>query len=192
MFTLADLPYPKDALKPVLSKETLEFHHDKHHQTYIDNLNKLIEDTEFKKLQLEEIIKKASGAIFNNAAQAWNHSFYWHSLTPEKLKGPKGALLRAIEKDFGSLTEFENKFLAAANGAFGSSWAWLVKRGQELKIEVTANADNPLRTGGVPLFTCDLWEHAYYIDYRNARAKYISEFMKILNWDFAESAYTKA
>lgn len=192
MFKLAPLPFSKDSLQPAISKETLEYHHDKHHQAYIDHLNKLIDGTEFEKLSLEEIIKKSTGSIFDNSAQAWNHDFYWKGITPEKLHGPKDKLLHAIEKNFGNIVEFEQKFQKAASDLFGSGWVWLVKYGADLRLETTGNAENPLKSGGVPLLTCDVWEHAYYIDYRNSRDKYVSQFWKIINWEFAETNYTKS
>src|SRR3569833_2733929 len=162
---LPELPYAMNALEPHISKETLEYHYGKHHKTYVDNLNKLIPGTEFEKMSLEEIIKKSSGGIFNNAAQVWNHTFYWNCLAP-KSSEPAGALADALKKGFGSLDEFKQKFTQTAIGTFGSGWAWLVKNKK-------------------PLLTCDVWEHAYYIDYRNARAKYVETFWKIVNWDFA-------
>ncbi|EKD41743.1 MAG: hypothetical protein ACD_73C00551G0004 [uncultured bacterium] len=189
MFILEQLPYSKDALQNVISRETLEYHHDKHHQGYVNNLNKLIVGTEFEKISLEEIVKKSAGSIFNNAAQVWNHNFYWNSLTPEKQTGPNEALTRAVEKDFGSFSEFEKQFEETSHAIFGSGWAWLVKDGSQLKIQASSNAMNPLKTGGTPLFVCDVWEHAYYIDYRHNRDKYISEFWKILNWHFVEENY---
>jgi Fe-Mn family superoxide dismutase len=185
---LPPLPYSKDALVPHLSAETFEYHYGKHHQTYVDNLNKLIPGTEFENLELADIVKKTTGGIFNNAAQHWNHSFYWQSLSAEKNQSPQGELAAAIEKSFGSRAEFEKQFTAAAMAQFGSGWAWLVAApDKSLKILTTSNAETPLHLGaGVPLFTCDVWEHAYYIDYRNARAKYLEAFWKVLNWRFAE------
>jgi Fe-Mn family superoxide dismutase len=191
-FTLPSLPYAKDALAPFLSAETLEFHYGKHHQAYVDNLNKLVAGSEFENQGLEEIVKKSSGGIFNNAAQNWNHTFYWQSLSPEKARSPQGALAEAITKSFGSYAEFEKQFAGAATGHFGSGWAWLTVNSSDkkLKIETTGNAENPLHTAtGIPLFTLDLWEHAYYIDYRNARPKYVEGFWKFLNWHFAEKNF---
>jgi superoxide dismutase, Fe-Mn family len=183
---LPELPYAKEALAPGISAETLEYHYGKHHKTYVDNLNKLIPGTEFENLALEDIIKKASGGIFNNAAQVWNHSFYWNSLSPKGGGEPGGDLAAAINKSFGSFATFKEKFTAAASTHFGSGWAWLVKNPDgSLTIESTVNAANPLKDGKKPLLTCDVWEHAYYIDYRNARAKYIEAFWKLVNWSFA-------
>jgi Fe-Mn family superoxide dismutase len=193
-FTLPLLPYGRDGLAPYLSAETLEFHYGKHHQAYVDNLNKLVAGTKFENKELVEIVKKASGGIFNNAAQNWNHSFYWKSMSEEKNQSPKGELGKAIDENFGSYAEFEKQFSAAAMGQFGSGWAWLTtnKTGNKLKIETTANAETPIHTGsGIPLFTMDVWEHAYYIDCRNARAKYVESFWKVLNWDFAEENFTQ-
>jgi Fe-Mn family superoxide dismutase len=160
----------------------------------VDNLNKLVSGTKFQNKELVEIVKKSSGAIFNNAAQDWNHSFYWKSLSEEKNQSPKGSLSGAIDQNFGSYAEFEKQFSAAAIAQFGSGWAWLTvnKAGKKLKIETTSNAENPIHTGsGIPLFTMDVWEHAYYIDYRNARAKYVENFFKVLNWNFAEGNFNQ-
>src|ERR1700677_4529341 len=193
-FTLPSLPYEKNGLAPHLSAETLDFHYGKHHQAYVDNLNKLITGTKFENKELVEIVKKASGGIFNNAAQHWNHSFYWKSMSEEKNQSPKGELGKAIDQNFGSYAEFEKQFSAAAIAQFGSGWAWLTvnKAGKKLKIETTANAETPIHTGsGIPLFTMDVWEHAYYIDYRNARAKYVENFWKVLNWNFAEGNFNQ-
>ena len=181
---LPELPYAMDALEPHISRETLEYHYGKHHKTYVDNLNKLIPGTEFEKLSLEDIIKKSSGGIFNNAAQIWNHSFYWNCLSP-KGGEPGGALADAIKSSFGSLDEFKQKFSQTAITTFGSGWGWLVKNAAgKLEIVSTSNAGCPLTEGNTPLLTCDVWEHAYYIDYRNARPKYVETFWKIVNWDF--------
>jgi Fe-Mn family superoxide dismutase len=183
---LPDLPFDKSTLAPNISAETLEYHYGKHHKTYVDNLNKLIPGTEFEKLSLEDIIKKATGGIFNNAAQIWNHTFYWNSLSPNGGGEPSGELAAAINKNFGSFTQFKDKFTTAATTLFGSGWAWLVKNPDgSLAIETASNAGNPLKDGKKPLLTCDVWEHAYYIDYRNARAKYVEAFWKIVNWKFA-------
>ena len=183
---LPDLPFDKSALAPSISAETLEYHYGKNHKTYVDNLNKLIPGTEFEKLSLEDIIKKATGGIFNNAAQIWNHTFYWNSLSPNGGGEPSGELAAAINKNFGSFAQFKDKFTAAATTLFGSGWAWLVKNPDgSLTIETVSNAGNPLKDGKKPLLTCDVWEHAYYIDYRNARAKYVEAFWKIVNWKFA-------
>ena len=182
---LPDLPFDKGALAPHISEETLEYHYGKHHKAYVDNLNKLIQGTEFQDLALEDIIKKASGGIFNNAAQVWNHTFYWNGLSPNGGGEPSGDVAAAIEKSFGSLAGFKEKFTNTAVTHFGSGWAWLVKNTDgSLAVEATANADNPLKKEQKALLTCDVWEHAYYIDYRNARAKYVEEFWSLVNWDF--------
>jgi Fe-Mn family superoxide dismutase len=185
---LPELPYARDALAPYLSKETLDYHYGKHHAAYVANLNKLIPGTEFEALSLEDIVKKAKpGPIFNNAAQAWNHGFYWNCLSPQGGE-PTGALAEAIQKAFGSTAKFKADFIDAAVKLFGSGWAWLV-RGPDggLAIESTSNAGNPMTTGKKPLLTCDVWEHAYYIDYRNVRAKYLEAYWKIVNWPFVAS-----
>ncbi|GAB6067700.1 superoxide dismutase [Fe] [Methylothermus subterraneus] len=182
---LPPLPYAMDALEPYISKETLEYHYGKHHKAYVDNLNNLIPGTEFENLTLEEIILKASGPIFNNAAQVWNHTFYWNSMAPNGGGEPEGKLADAIRRDFGSFEAFKEAFSKAAVALFGSGWAWLVKSGDKLEIVQTSNAGNPLTSGKKPLLTCDVWEHAYYIDYRNARPKYVENFWNLVNWDFA-------
>lgn len=183
--TLPDLPYTISALAPKISQETLEYHHGKHHKAYVDNINKLVPGTEFENASLEDMIKKATGGIFNNAAQVWNHTFYWNCLSPRGGGEPVGELAAAIEKAFGSFAQFKEKFTAAAVGQFGSGWAWLVKTADgSLAIEATGNAGNPLKDGKRPLLTCDVWEHAYYIDYRNARAKYVEAFWYLVNWEF--------
>ena len=181
---LPELPYAMDALAPHISKETLEYHYGRHHKAYVDNLNKLIPGTQFEKSSLEDIIRTSTGGIFNNAAQVWNHTFYWHCLSP-KGGEPSGALADALKKGFGSVDEFKQKFSQTAVTTFGSGWAWLVKNGSgALEIVSTSNAGCPLTDGKKPLLTCDVWEHAYYIDYRNARPKYVETFWKIVNWDF--------
>jgi Fe-Mn family superoxide dismutase len=182
---LPKLPYAMNALQPHISAETLEYHYGKHHQTYVTNLNNLIKGTEFEKLSLEDIIRKSSGGLFNNAAQVWNHTFYWNCLTPSSSGKPGGALAKAIDAAFGAFDEFKNKFSQTAIGTFGSGWAWLVKNADgSLAISSTSNAGTPLTEGKKALLTCDVWEHAYYIDYRNARAKYVEKFWEIVNWDF--------
>jgi superoxide dismutase, Fe-Mn family len=190
---LPPLPYPEGALAPHISEETLQFHYGKHHATYVTNLNKLVKGTEFEKLSLEEIVAQAKpGPIFNNAAQVWNHTFYWHSMSPEGGGEPSGELADAIAKSFGSFAEFKEKFAAAAAGQFGSGWAWLVKKPDgSVAIETTSNAATPAATGGHPLLTCDVWEHAYYIDYRNARPKYLEAFWNLVNWKFAAENYAR-
>jgi len=183
---LPALPYPLDGLQPHISKETLEFHYGKHHQTYVTNLNNLIKDTEFESASLEEIVKKSSGGVFNNAAQIWNHTFYWNSLSPKGGGAPSGALAAAIDKKWGSFDAFKEAFTKSAVGNFGSSWTWLVKKADgSLDIVNTSNAATPVTTADTPLITCDLWEHAYYIDYRNRRPDYLGAFWSLANWDFA-------
>ena len=185
-FELPALPYAKDALAPHISEETLEFHYGKHHQTYVTNLNNLVPGTEFDGLSLEEIISKSSGGVFNNAAQIWNHTFYWNSLSPNGGGEPEGGLANAIKRAFGSFEEFKAEFTKCAVTTFGSGWAWLVKNSDgSLALVSTSNAGCPLTEGQTPLLTCDVWEHAYYIDYRNARPKYLEAFWALVNWDFA-------
>ena len=182
---LPALPYNMDALEPTVSKETLEYHYNKHHQAYITNLNKLIVGTEFENMSLEDIILKSSGGIFNNAAQVFNHTFYWNCLSPNGGQEPQGKLAEIINQYFGSFAEFKEKFIQTAVGTFGSGWAWLVKdQNGKLEIVSTSNAGNPMTEGKTPLLTCDVWEHAYYIDYRNARPIYVEKFWNIVNWDF--------
>ncbi|MGI4812046.1 MAG: superoxide dismutase [Janthinobacterium lividum] len=188
--TLPPLPFAKNALAPSISEETLEFHYGKHHQTYVTTLNTLIKGTEFENLPLEEIIKKASGPLFNNAAQVWNHTFYWNSLTPKSSGKPSGALAAAIDKKWGSFDTFKEALTKTAIGTFGSGWAWLVKRPDgSLDLVSTSNAATPLTTDAKALLTVDVWEHAYYIDYRNARPKYLEAIWNIVNWDFAEKNF---
>jgi Fe-Mn family superoxide dismutase len=188
--TLPPLPYAIDALAPSISQETLEYHYGKHHQTYVTNLNNLIKGTEFEALTLEEIIKKSSGGIFNNSAQIWNHTFYWNSLTPAGKGAPDGALAEAINAKWGSFDKFKEEFTKSCVGNFGSSWTWLVKKADgTLDIVNTSNAATPLTTDAKALITCDLWEHAYYIDYRNVRPKYVETFFKLANWDFAAANF---
>jgi len=184
---LPPLPYEKNALEPNISAETLEFHHGKHHQAYVTNLNNLIKGTEFESAALEDIIKKSSGGVFNNAAQIWNHTFYWHSMrSPKKDNAPAGKLADAINKAFGSFDKFKEEFSKSAVGNFGSGWTWLVQRPDgSLGIVNTSNAATPITGSDKPLFTIDVWEHAYYIDYRNARPKYVESFWDLVNWDFA-------
>ncbi len=184
-FTLPSLPYAMDALSPHISKETLEYHYGKHHQAYVTNLNKLIPGTEFEEMTLEEIILKSKGGIFNNAAQIWNHTFYWHCLSPNGGGEPTGKVADAISKNFGSFAAFKEQFTQAAATTFGSGWAWLVQDATgALKIISTSNAGTPMTEGLTALLTCDVWEHAYYIDYRNARPEYINHFWSLVNWDF--------
>ena len=184
--TLPALPYAIDALAPIISKETLEFHYGKHHQTYVTNLNNLIPGTEFETASLEDIVKKSSGGVFNNAAQIWNHTFYWNSLAPASGSEPTGKLAEAINAKWGSVAAFKEAFNKSAAGNFGSGWTWLVKKPDgSLDIVNTSNAATPITTTDVPLLTCDVWEHAYYIDYRNARPKYLESFWTLANWAFA-------
>jgi superoxide dismutase, Fe-Mn family len=187
---LPALPYPKNGLEPSISAETLEYHHGKHHAAYVTNINNLIKGTEFENLGLEEIIKKASGGIFNNAAQVWNHSFYWNCLKPGGGGQPKGELSKAINSTFGSFDNFKNEFTQKAVTLFGSGWAWLVKnKDGSIAVVQTSNAGNPMTEGKKAILTCDVWEHAYYIDYRNARPKYVEAFWSIVNWGFAEKNF---
>ena len=184
-FTLPQLPYEMDALSPSISKETLEYHYGKHHAAYVNNLNKLVTDTEFAAMSLEDVIRKSSGGIFNNAAQVWNHTFYWHCLSPNGGGEATGKLADAINKAFGSFAAFKEQFTQAAVSTFGSGWAWLVQDKQNnLKIISTSNAGTPMTEGFTALMTCDVWEHAYYIDDRNARPDYLSAFWKLVNWEF--------
>jgi Fe-Mn family superoxide dismutase len=192
---LPELPYAKDALAPVISAETIEYHYGKHHQTYVNNLNNLIPGTKYEGLGLEETVKQSHGQlsekpVFNNSAQVWNHTFYWNTLAPKAGGNPSGAIATAIDQSFGSFADFKDKFSKAAAAQFGSGWAWLVKTGDGgLAIETTGNADTPFAAGKTCILTLDVWEHAYYIDYRNARPKYIEEFWKLVNWDFANKNF---
>ncbi len=198
-FTLPPLPYAQNALEPHISANTLSFHYGKHHQAYVTNLNKLLEekDSNLAKLSLEEIIKKTAGdsskaGIFNNAAQVWNHTFYWNSMKPNGGGEPKGALAEKITEDFGGYDKFKEAFKAAGAGQFGSGWAWLVSEKGTLKVTKTPNADLPMVHGQTALLTMDVWEHAYYLDYQNRRPDYITTFLdKLVNWDFAEANLLK-
>ena len=182
---LPELPYPKTALAPHISEETINFHYGKHHKSYVDKLNVQIENTEWKRANLEEIVKSSSSGVFNNAAQIWNHNFYWNSLSPEGSPTNRSTdLTQAIEKDFGSLENFKREFTAKALGQFGSGWAWLVNAQGTLKVISTSNAETPLTSQNKALLTCDVWEHAYYVDYRNARNSYLEAFWNLVNWDF--------
>ena len=183
-FELPPHPYDRAALEPHISAETLDFHHGKHHQAYVTNLNKQIEGTEFESMDLESIIRKSQGGIFNNAAQVWNHTFYWHCMKPGGGGEPTGKLGEAIAKAFGSFAAFKEQFTATAVGTFGSGWAWLVQRPDgSLALVSTPNAATPITGADTPLLTCDVWEHAYYIDYRNARPKYVESFWNVVDWD---------
>jgi Fe-Mn family superoxide dismutase len=190
--TLPELPYANNALEPHISAETIEFHYGKHHATYVDKLNGMIPGTEFENASLEDIIMKSSGGMFNNAAQVWNHTFYWNCLSPNGGGEPGGELASAIEQAFGSFADFQEKFTASAVNNFGSGWTWLVKNASgALEIVNTDDAGTPLTDGAQPLLTCDVWEHAYYIDYRNARPKYLEAFWKLVNWDFVAANLSK-
>jgi len=189
-FELPALPYAKDALQPHISAETLEYHHGKHHQAYVTNLNNLVPGTEFEHASLEDIIRKATGGIFNNGAQVYNHTFYWNCLSPKGGGAPGGELASAIDKAFGSFDAFKEAFTKTAVTTFGSGWAWLVKTADGgLELVSTSNAANPLRDGKTPLLTCDVWEHAYYVDYRNARPKYVEAFWNLVNWSFVTKVF---
>ncbi|BDD92958.1 superoxide dismutase [Fe] [Pandoraea sp. XJJ-1] len=183
---LPELPYAIDALAPTISKETMEYHYGKHHQAYVTNLNNLIKGTEFESASLEDIIKKSSGGVFNNAAQVWNHTFFWNTLSPKGGGAPSGDLAKAIDAKFGSFDAFKETFSKSAVGNFGSGWTWLVKKADgSVDIVNTSNAATPLTGADKPLITIDVWEHAYYIDYRNARPKFVEAFWNLVNWDFA-------
>lgn len=187
-FELPNLPYAMNALAPHISEETLQYHYGKHHRAYVNNLNNLAAGTEYEHMSLEDIIKKASGGIFNNAAQIWNHTFYWHSLAPNAGGEPTGEFAEKIHQTFGSFEEFKTIFTKSALTLFGSGWAWLVKNNAgELEIVQTSNAGNPMLDGKTPLFTCDVWEHAYYIDTRNDRGAYLKNFWELVNWKFADN-----
>lgn len=188
---LPALPYALEALEPHISRETLEYHYGKHHQAYVTNLNNLLPGSGFESATLEDIIKKASGPIFNNAAQVWNHTFYWHCLTPNGGGEPTGELATQIQKAFGSFATFQEQFTKTAIATFGSGWAWLVRSPEgTLEIISTSNAGTPLTDNKKALLTCDVWEHAYYIDYRNARAKYVESFWKCVNWAFVAKNFS--
>ncbi|WP_069353321.1 superoxide dismutase [Burkholderia cenocepacia] len=185
---LPPLPYARNELAPHISEETLDYHYGKHHKSYVDNLNKQIEGTEFAALRLVDIVKKATGGMFNNAAQAWNHTFYWHSLAPNGGGEPSGKLADAIAKAFGSVAAFRDQFSTVAACTFGSGWVWLVQHPDgSLGVTSTSNAGTPITGIDRPLLSCDVWEHAYYIDSRNARAKYVDSYWNLVNWDFATS-----
>lgn len=189
-FQLPPLPYAQDALVPHMSAETLEHHHGKHHKTYVDNLNKLVPGTEFEGKSLEEIIMTSSGGIFNNAAQIWNHTFFWNCLSPQGGGEPTGELAAALIRDFGSVEKFKELFAEASIKQFGSGWGWLVKNSSgKLEILSTSNAETPMTKGHTALLTCDVWEHAYYIDYRNSRPNFLAAFWKIVNWSFVEKNF---
>lgn len=183
-FVLKDLPYAKNALAPYISEETMDFHHSKHLQAYVNNTNNLITGTEFENLSLEDIIRKSTGPLFNNSAQIWNHEFFWDIMTPNGGGTPSGNILEALETNFGSFDNFKGQFVKAATGLFGSGWTWLVKNSEnKLEIVSYSNAGNPLNDGKSALLGIDVWEHAYYIDYRNARPKYVEAFFDVINWN---------
>jgi Fe-Mn family superoxide dismutase len=184
-FSLPPLPYAEDALAPVISAETLKLHHGKHHKKYVDTANQLLEKEPLRAASVEEVVRQAKGKLFNNAAQAWNHDFYWNSLSPRRQR-PAGALLHRLEKDFGSYDKFTDAFSQAAIGQFASGWAWLVEKNGKLEVTTTGNADTPMAHGVRCLLTVDVWEHAYYVDYRNERERYVSAILNCLNWDFVE------
>lgn len=187
-FSLPELPYAKNALEPHISAETLDYHYGKHHKTYVEKLNGMIEGTEHASKSLEEIIRNSQGGMFNNAAQVWNHTFYWHCLSPNGGGEPSGKLADMIDRDFGSFSDFKEKFTETALTTFGSGWAWLVQKPDgNLAITSTSNAETPLTGDAKPLLTADVWEHAYYIDYRNARPEYMEAFWNLVNWDYVES-----
>lgn len=186
--SLPDLPYARDALTPHISEETLDFHYGKHHATYVTKLNDAIAGTDFEGKDLEEIVKSSEGGVFNNAAQIWNHTFYWHSLSPNGGGEPTGAIKEAIDASFGSFDAFKEQFTASAVGNFGSGWTWLVKNADgSLAIVNTDDAETPLTGDATPILTLDVWEHAYYIDYRNVRPDYIAAYWNLVNWEFANA-----
>lgn len=189
-FELPALPYEKNALAPVISEETLDYHYGKHHNTYVTNLNNLVAGTDFENMTLEEIIMKSEGGMFNNAAQVWNHTFYWNCLAPNAGGEPTGALADAINAAFGDFASFKEAFNKSAATNFGSGWTWLVKEADgSVALFNTSNAGTPMTEGKTALLTVDVWEHAYYVDYRNARPKYLEEIWKLINWDFVSANF---
>ncbi len=187
---LPPLPYERNALEPHISSETLDYHYGKHHQAYVTNLNNMIEGTDHADVSLEDIIRSSDGGLFNNAAQVWNHSFYWNCMSPDGGGAPEGALATAIDQAFGSFDAFKEQFTQAAMGQFGSGWAWLVKQSDgSLAITTTSNAETPLTSNDIPVMTCDVWEHAYYVDYRNARPNYVKAFWNLVNWSFVSEQF---
>lgn len=190
--TLPTLPFPVDALQGI-SQTTLEIHHGRHHKAYVDKLNALIKTSPLRGTALEEVVRQADGALFNNAAQAWNHAFYWNCLSPERGLSPSPLLLQAVVRDFGSFQDLTERFRAAALAKFGSGWTWLALNADgRLAIENSDDADTPLRHGRIPLLTCDVWEHAYYLDFRNERAKYVQAFLGQINWEFVNEKFAAA
>lgn len=190
MIAFPKLPYARDALEPHISEKTMDFHYGKHHKGYVDNLNKLIKGTEYEDMELDQIVKKSTGPIFNNAAQAWNHDFFWKCMMPDAPELESGSLAKAIKRDFGGQEEFKKKFTEAATKLFGSGWVWLVKDGDTLKIKQMKNANDPLSSGLKPILVCDVWEHAYYLDYQNERAKFVDGYFALINWGFAEENFS--
>ena len=191
-YTLPPLPFPADALHGI-SQTTLEIHHGRHHRAYVEKLNSLAQSSPLRGKTLEEIVRKADGALFNNAAQAWNHAFYWDCLSPKRGLSPSPLLLQALVRDFGSFQDVMERFRVAALAKFGSGWTWLALDGDgRLAIENSDDADTPLRHGRIPLLTCDVWEHAYYLDFRNERAKYVQAFLEQINWEFVNENFAKA
>jgi len=191
-FELPKLPYSLDGLEPLISKETLEYHYGKHHQAYVNNLNNLLSSSPISVSSLEQLVKETSGSLFNNAAQVWNHSFYWHCMSPELDLEPSEQLVAMLADSFGSFTEFKEQFVIAAKTLFGSGWVWLVQEsdGNKLKLRSTRNADTPITDNELPLLVCDVWEHAYYVDVRNSRPEYINNFWRLINWRFVEEQLT--
>lgn len=190
MFTLSSLPYPKNALEPYISEKLVTYHYEKHHRNYVNNLNKLISGTEYEGKLLEDIIKTSSGNIFNNASQVWNHTFYWNCLTPRHVKENTCQFFQVIERKFGNFKVFKERFIETATTIFGSGWAWLVKnKTNEIEIRSTSNAGCPIKDGEIPLLVCDIWEHAYYIDYYNQRPIYINAFWKLIDWEFVNNQW---
>ena len=187
-FELPALPYSDKALAPIISAETISFHYGKHHRAYVTKLNELAEAQKLTGKSLEELIKSTTGPVFNNAAQVWNHTFYWNCMSPDKVQ-LQGPVAQAIDQAFGSYAAFQEKFTAAALAQFGSGWAWLVKKPTGVEIVTTGNADTPLRTGEKCLLTCDVWEHAYYVDFRNDRKKYVESWWGLVNWDFVNKQF---
>lgn len=188
-YELPALPYALDALEPKMSKKTLEYHHGKHHAAYVDNLNKLVIDTKYDGMHIEKIIKEADGAIFNNAAQVWNHTFFFNQFSQHPKMEPSGKLLEAIEMSFGSFGSMKEQMAKAALSLFGSGWVWLVKEGDELMIAPMSNAGTPIRDGRIPVLTMDVWEHAYYIDYYNSRVNYVTNFWELIDWNVIEKRF---
>lgn len=192
-FTLPELPYSRDALEPHMSKETLDYHYGKHHKAYVDKANSMIEGSGFEKAPLDQVVREATGGLFNQTAQIWNHTFFWHSLSPNGGGEPGGALAKELEQSFGSVDDFKQKFTQAATGLFGSGWTWLVKNASGgLEVVTTQNAGNPMTSNQTPLLTCDMWEHAFYIDYRNVKPDYLKAFWSLVNWANVEECLSKA